>query len=184
MENETKETNLSVAIIKPQLGFFSGIKAVNKQVASVARAKPDLIIIPKYTDERHNVEEAYHIAKQEHPFIALFSQTQFAHRIDPWTQYDGNPLRQGLKYEVKDFPYKGIEGLNLDMLVIFGGERIDRKSPASRSLREGGHEIQVDDHGNHEVFHKQLGETGTVNNTVFENLDKKIKNCSWYDLKF
>ena len=181
MENEK---NLSVAIIKPHKGFFSGTKAVNKQVASVAKAKPDLIIIPQYTDSLHKLEEAYHIAKHEHPYIALLSQTQFAHRIDPWTQYDGNPLRQGLKYEVKDFPYKGTEGLNLDMLVIFGGERIDGESSASKSIREGGYEIQVDDHGNHEVFHKQLGETGTVNNTVFGKEKKGLENCLWYDLKF
>lgn len=180
MENEK---SLSVAIIEPKLGFFSRTKAVSKQAASVAKAKPDLIIIPKYTDDLHNVEEAYHAAKQEHPYIALFSPAPLAQRIDPWTQYDGNLLRR-LVYEVKDFPQKGIEGLNLDMMVLFGGEKIDREAPVFKSIRPEGYLIWVDDHDNHEVFHKHLEEEKVVNNNLFENLDKRIKNCSWYDLKF
>jgi len=177
------ETNLSVAIIEPRKGLFSGAKAVDKQVASVANAEPDLIILPRYRMKVEDVDHAYETAKKIKPDIALFSQTQFAQRIDPYAKDNRNPL-QRLNYKVEDSPYRVLEGLNLDMLVLFGGEKIDPESPLFTNLRPGGYLIWLDDHENSEVMRRNQGGSEPWNYRVFENIDKMIKHCSWYDLKF
>jgi hypothetical protein len=183
MKNETKEINLSVAVIEPVKDQYGKLDVSDERVVAVAKEQPNLIVIPRFTDSLARLTRAYMIAKTIKNDVAMFSQTNgHAQRIDSYTPFNNNPLLN-LKYEVKDVPFRGREDLDLDLLVLFGGEKIDREAPALRSLGQGGCGIWVDNHRNYEVFHKQLGETGTVNNTVFGN-EKKIKNCSWYDLKF
>lgn len=182
---------LSVAIIEPKRKHNRKLEALNQRVKVVAGEKPDLLIIPRFPYKLESLDSVLETARNGNPFIALFTQTEhegirYAQRIDPWTQYDGNPLRQGLRYEVKDFPHKGIEGLDLDMLVLFGGKKIDPESPAFNSIKPGGYLIWTDDVGRHEVFYKFIGRT-PQNLKVFGNSQRdmpNMKDCSWYDLRF
>jgi hypothetical protein len=177
------ETNLSVAFIEPRKGNFKGVKSVYEQVANVAQAKPDLIVIPRFTYDSEIIREAYNAARSIKPDIALFSQTRHAQKIDSYAPVNNNPL-QGLEYAVKDFPHKGIEGLNLHLLVIFGGERIEPETTAITSVRPGGYMMLVDNHGKHQIFYRHQVDRAIQKSPVATSLDKKIKNCSWYDLKF
>ncbi len=176
------EINVSVAIIEPHIGLFSRTKAVNKQVASVAKAKPDLIILPRYTMKVDELLEAYDAAKKFKPNIAMFSQTQYPQRIDPLAPGDLNPLSR-LKYEVSDLPYKGREDANLDALFLFCEGKIEPTQSIHNSVRPGGYLIMLDNLGNHMVLYRHVeGKEPGFN--VSENLEKKMKNCSLYDLKF
>jgi hypothetical protein len=198
MENETEQENpakLSVAILNLEKKSYKRLDALNNQVAAVAWEKPDLLIIPKYPFNMAGLDKTLEEAKKEHPYIGIFTQTrslqsneQYAQRIDPWTQYsDKNPLR-GLKYEVLDFPQKGVERLNLDMMVLFGGEKTDRESPAFKSIRPEGILIQVIEDGSHEVFRKHMNDKipGLIGNDSYNNTvttKKKTSDRTWYDLE-
>jgi hypothetical protein len=182
MENET---NVSVAIIEPYKSLFGITRAMKKQAAKAAKENPHLIILPIFTKELRRLDKVYEIAKKINPHVVMFSRAEGAQK---YNTYDtNNPLANPKPvYTVWCAPDKEeyIGSWGLDLLVLFGGDKINPEANAFNAVKPEGYLIWIDNHGNHEVFHKRLEGKGTYNFRALENLEKKTKNCSWYDLKF
>lgn len=177
MENEK---TLSVAIIEPRKGLFKIFQPVNDLTAAAAEAGANVIFIPQYTESSECLRRAYDSAAHINLGVAVFSPTPGINKL--FSGDTCNPL-SSLIYEVPELDSKGFIKRDLQILALFYKERLEKDPSVVDNVRPGGYVILPGNNENQAVLYKLTGKGQTMP-VPPRSLEKRIKNCSFYNLIF